>query len=54
MSWIKNNSEGAYIVFDGAGTDRDSWFSVARILDSTWSPSIVNDAGSLEPPSAYG
>ncbi|KAK3786676.1 hypothetical protein RRG08_032835 [Elysia crispata] len=47
MSWIKNDTEVAYILFDGAGTSRDSWFTATGILDSTWAPSIINDTSFL-------
>ncbi|KAK3786680.1 hypothetical protein RRG08_032839 [Elysia crispata] len=47
MSWIKDNTEVAYVVFDGTGTSRDSWFTATRILDSTWAPSIINDTSIL-------
>ncbi|KAK3765631.1 hypothetical protein RRG08_063669 [Elysia crispata] len=54
MSWIKNNAEVAYIVFDGTGTDRDSWFFGSRILKSSWAPPIISDSWQLHKTSIYG
>ncbi|RUS79825.1 hypothetical protein EGW08_012424 [Elysia chlorotica] len=36
FSLIKGGVEVAYVLFDGAGTDKTSWFSQARILESSW------------------
>ncbi|KAK3786674.1 hypothetical protein RRG08_032833 [Elysia crispata] len=54
MSWMKNDAEVAYIIFNGTGTDRDSWFQATRILSSNWAPSIINDIPLLHTQSIYG
>ncbi|GFN80561.1 hypothetical protein PoB_000706700 [Plakobranchus ocellatus] len=34
----------AFIEFNGTGSDRDSWFTQERILNSTWSPGLNNES----------
>ncbi|RUS87593.1 hypothetical protein EGW08_004638 [Elysia chlorotica] len=47
FSLVKDDVEVVRILFDGQGTDRMSWFSQSRILDSSWSE-LATDA-KLEP-----
>ncbi|KAK3737097.1 hypothetical protein RRG08_016403 [Elysia crispata] len=44
FSFIKANAEVAYVVFNGTGTDRESWFRPTRILSSTWLPGVTTDS----------
>ncbi|RUS88195.1 hypothetical protein EGW08_004027 [Elysia chlorotica] len=43
FSFIKENSEVAFVLFNGTDTSRDSWFSQDRILDSSWYPHLINE-----------
>ncbi|KAL3873164.1 hypothetical protein ACJMK2_036314 [Sinanodonta woodiana] len=36
----KNHAQVAYIVFDGTGSDMESWFSKQRVVASSWSDII--------------
>ncbi|KAK3767836.1 hypothetical protein RRG08_018620 [Elysia crispata] len=36
FSLINNELEVAYILFDGVGSNRSSWFSQSRVLSSSW------------------
>ncbi|GFN75327.1 hypothetical protein PoB_000183300 [Plakobranchus ocellatus] len=40
FSLVKSDTEVAYTIFNGTGTNRDSWFSQDKILASTWAPEI--------------
>ncbi|GFN75334.1 hemicentin-1 [Plakobranchus ocellatus] len=47
FSLVKSDTEVAYVLFNGTGTDRDSWFSQNRIVASTWAPGIQKDTLTL-------
>ncbi|KAK3768175.1 hypothetical protein RRG08_031714 [Elysia crispata] len=47
LSVIKNDTEVAYIMFNGSGTDMQSWFDKANVIDSTWF-SEINDTSLLK------
>ena len=42
------------MMFDGSGTDMQSWFEKAKVIDSTWFSGIKNDNSLLEPTSIKG
>ncbi|KAL3873168.1 hypothetical protein ACJMK2_036316 [Sinanodonta woodiana] len=39
----KNHTQVAYIVFDGTGSDMESWFSKQRVVASSWSDIIESN-----------
>ncbi|KAK3756735.1 hypothetical protein RRG08_018459 [Elysia crispata] len=54
LSVIKNDTEVAYIIFDGSGTDMQSWFDKANVIDSTWFSGIKNDTSLFVPTDIKG
>lgn len=42
LSVVKNESEVAFIQFDGKGSNRMSWFGKYRVTNSTWLPGLQN------------
>ncbi|RUS83178.1 hypothetical protein EGW08_009078 [Elysia chlorotica] len=43
FSMVKSGAEVAYAVFNGTGTDRESWFHPSRIMSSSWQPGVTMD-----------
>ncbi|RUS72689.1 hypothetical protein EGW08_019545 [Elysia chlorotica] len=43
FSMVKSGAEVAYAVFNGTGTDRESWFHPSRIMSSSWQPGVTTD-----------
>ncbi|KAK3783872.1 hypothetical protein RRG08_031849 [Elysia crispata] len=52
LSLFKSNSEVVYVVFNGTGSTKLSWFTPARIIASPWSPKILDET--LTVPSVKG
>ncbi|KAK3765421.1 hypothetical protein RRG08_066969 [Elysia crispata] len=52
LSLFKSNSEVVYVVFNGTGSTKLSWFTPARIIASPWSPKILEET--LTVPSIKG
>nr|KAI8739379.1 hypothetical protein BgiMline_023934 [Biomphalaria glabrata] len=47
VSLYANGSRVAHMIFDGTNTDRESWYSRATVLESSWS-SLKNDSSVTE------
>ncbi|XP_069116921.1 uncharacterized protein [Argopecten irradians] len=55
VSFITGGKEKAFAVFDAHGADKNSWFSKARVLYSSWndlSPTSTTNYDAIRRPSA--